>query len=165
VGILGGILAFYILLWMQRYRRLFRLRHGIKAEAKIEKILRSYGYRVVGIQRPIEKKMSIDGIEHTYQVRPDAMAERAGKVFFVEAKTGSRAPSPFFSHTRRQLLEYYYGENVDGIILLNADEGTIQQIIFPGGRVVTINNRMLLLLSFLMGVLLTAVGFYVRKNL
>lgn len=58
--------------------------------------------------------------------------------FIAEVKTGRIAPSLAYGATRRQLLEYAAAFDVDGVLLVDADRGTITHVevdVFAARRV------------------------------
>ena len=54
-----------------------------------------------------------------------------GEIFVAEVKTGDEAPRMSTAATRRQLLEYHVAFDVDGVLLVCPELGTIQRIEFP----------------------------------
>jgi hypothetical protein len=49
----------------------------------------------------------------------------------VEVKTGALAPKIETSATRRQMLEYRVAFDVDGVLLVDAESGTVHEVTFP----------------------------------
>src|SRR5207253_47533 len=68
--------------------------------------------------------------EHAFTVRADYLVERAGRRFVAEVKTGEQAPRLEMRATRRQLLEYCCAFAVDGVLLVDADAGTVEPVTF-----------------------------------
>jgi len=132
---LGGLLFYQAFSWWDRFCFGRRMKRGVKAEVKAEKILRRYGYKVTAVQQPTTMAMKVDGKTKTYEVCPDAIARRKKRLYLVEVKTGARAVDPLFRETRRQLLEYYHGFPVDGVLLVNADAERVHQIEFSSKAV------------------------------
>ena len=133
--IISCLLSIAIFVWIsrkwKRYRLYRRFRKGVSAEALGEKILKSYGYEVTGIQKSITMTIYVDDKPRNYEVRPDGIAKKGKELYLVEIKTGNRAVDPLYSYTRRQLLEYYYSSCIDGVLLVNADLRKVQVIRFP----------------------------------
>ncbi len=50
----------------------------------------------------------------------------------AEVKTGAAAPQLSTAATRRQLLEYRVAFDVDGVLLVDAEAGRVQRVVFPG---------------------------------
>lgn len=113
--------------WRLR-RRWARARRG---ERDAEVWLRRAGFRVVGRQVRAELSYEIDGAPTAVEVRADLLVERAGRRLVAEVKTGKRAPRPTHVETRRQLLEYSHAFDTDGLLLVNAERGTIHEIRVP----------------------------------
>ena len=72
-----------------------------------------------------------DGEEVEVAVRADLWVGRGSRRFVAEVKTGSMAPDPTRSATRRQLLEYLLVFEPDGLLLVDVEEGLIHEIDFP----------------------------------
>lgn len=134
VFLLACFVGAFVFYYLQRaWRRLllsWRFKKGKKAEAFAEKLLKQKGYKILAFQEEGEGKLFVDGKVHSYRLRPDFFVKRQGLVYLVEVKSGEKASSPLYSHTRRQLFEYYYTFPVDGLILLNADTGLLHHIAF-----------------------------------
>jgi hypothetical protein len=162
-GAILGIALFYFLskAW-QGWRLRRRLDHGIKMEAKGEKILRQAGYHLSGIQQDMVATLYVNGEPHSYKIRPDALAQKNGTSYAVEIKSGSTAPNPLFKETRRQMLEYYFYFPVDGVLLVDADQETITLVEFEKSGIVSsgITLSKLIFLLILLGTIL----FLLRNN-
>ena len=158
-----SIVLFYLISrWWRRLSLRRRFRHGIKAEAYLERILRSRGYQVLGVQKPITMTAFVDNEKIDYKVRPDAVASKGGKEYFVEVKTGKRSVDPMYRHTRRQLLEYYYGSPGDGVLLVDGDSGSVHTVRFQESLVRDIQEKSYffkVLAAFFLGALGSAVFF------
>lgn len=68
----------------------------------------------------------------TGHAQPDWLARRGRRRYLVEVKTG-RAANPKHTETRRQLHEYATCFDVDGVLLLDADNDHLYEIEFPLG--------------------------------
>lgn len=126
----GGFLVRGAARRMQRWQKSRRLSKGIKAEAQGEKILRRFGYQILEVQPSRRVGMHVDGSWKEYEIRPDALAAKSGRTYYVEIKSGSVAVSPTFRETRRQLLEYHQMLPCDGVLLVNVGQGIVQEIAF-----------------------------------
>ena len=65
-------------------------------------------------------------------LRADLLVERGGRRYVAEVKTGEAAPSLATAATRRQLLEYLIAYRVDGVLLVDAERGSVHEVEFPG---------------------------------
>jgi hypothetical protein len=141
LGVLGLALALYLVhrvrrrLASRRARR--RGRRAVLGESAAERLLASAGYDVVDRQVALTWWIRCDDIDHAVELRADLLVERAGLAYVAEVKTGEAAPRLTTAATRRQLLEYRIAYGVDGVLLVDADRGTIQRVEFPLGRVDT----------------------------
>lgn len=139
---IGGIFFVAVVRWRERRRLRKRRERGVKAEQKAAWILRRHGYVLTDVQPSRSLKMTVDGTVHSYDVRPDGFARRGRERFVVEVKTGGTAPNPLYGETRRQLLEYYFGLPVDGILLVDGDRHLVSRIHFGRRRVSKFPKRL-----------------------
>lgn len=130
-ALLGALLFYWMTKWLLRKKLKKRFDRASIGELEAEELLKDYGYTLEDTQKSTWLSMWVDGDEYTYLVRPDAYASKKDKRYLVEIKTGKKAINPKHSATRRQLLEYYYSfDDVDGILLINAEEKRILHIHF-----------------------------------
>ncbi len=94
-------------------------------------MLRSAGYTIVARQARTWWSPLVDGVPHETELRADYLVESGGATFVAEVKTGDEAPRMSTAATRRQLLEYHVAFDVDGVLLVCPELGTIQRIEFP----------------------------------
>ncbi len=73
----------------------------------------------------------VDGLAHAVDLRVDLLVEKAGRRFVAEVKTGKVAPVIENPATRRQLLEYHHAAGAEGVLLVDADLGTVREVSFP----------------------------------
>jgi hypothetical protein len=111
--------------------RNIRAREGERAA---QALLEEQGYEILGEQVAGRWSVLVDDEEVAFGVRADLLVARDGDVFIAEVKTGTLAPDPTFGPTRRQLLEYQLAFQVDGVLLVDADNGTIAHIAFAVTR-------------------------------
>jgi hypothetical protein len=104
---------------------------GAEGEARAEELLADRGYSIEARQVAQEFQFLVDGEARAVTVRADLLVTRAGRRFVAEVKTGTTAPRPEHPPTRRQLLEYRHAFLVDGVLLVQPEEGAIREIDFP----------------------------------
>ncbi|MEN3187397.1 MAG: hypothetical protein ABDK94_01245 [Atribacterota bacterium] len=120
-----------ISLWRaRRLRRIFA--HAHEVEKNAFQLLEKKGYRVLGEQVEKEAFMIVDGQRVLYRVRADYLLRKGNRTYVAEVKTGDQAVSVLQSHTRRQLLEYYLVYKPQAVLLVDGEEGTIVEVVFPG---------------------------------
>lgn len=152
--LMGGLCA----LWLARaWRRMVnrrRFQRGRRGEDQATALLERAGYAIETEQPEQACTMLVDGRELPYTVRADFRVCRDGRPFVVEVKTGSKAPDPLNSATRRQLLEYSLAYDAE-LLLVDMEAERIHRIAFPVGRPVTRPRRpvALLVLFGLLGAL------------
>jgi hypothetical protein len=124
-----GLLQTTRLWWRatSRARRLRRLATRARAaEAQAARLLESRGYRIVA-EQPVTTWLIGD---HQALVRADYLVEKGSRTYVAEVKSGADAPSLSSRATRRQLLEYFCAFDVDGVLMVDAESGTIEHVPF-----------------------------------
>jgi hypothetical protein len=137
LAVLVALLA--IALWAaltrasRRARR--RVARAMDGETSARLLLEAHGYEIRGEQVRGSWSLTVDGETFDFGVRADLMVARDGEVLVAEVKTGMLAPDPTFGPTRRQLLEYQLVFEVDGVLVVDADRGTISRVAFDADRI------------------------------
>jgi len=137
--LLAGIVALLALQtarigWLGRRpgaRARSRARRAQQGERDAEPLLRRLGYRVLERQPTGSWRITLDGEALDLQLRADLLVCRRGRRFVADAKTGERAPRITHGPTRRQLLEYRLAFDVDGVLLVDPERATVQEVTFP----------------------------------
>lgn len=113
-------------------RRVARSRRlGAQGEADGLWLLEEAGYRVMDTQVTGEIVVVVDGRPETHYVRADALVSRRGREFVAELKSTSRQASVANRATRRQLMEYVFAFDPDGVLLVDAEAGEVHTVVFP----------------------------------
>jgi hypothetical protein len=126
--VLGWRLHRAVLGWRLGRRR----RRGARGERAALALLEEAGYRVLAGQETATGRYRVDGEEVSFQVRADAIVEKAGRRLVVEIKTGAAADLATRA-TRRQLLEYAYVFRLDGVLLADMAERRLHRVDFTSG--------------------------------
>jgi hypothetical protein len=118
--------------WALR-RQADRAKHG---EARAEVLLRAAGYSIVARQAVGSWTVLSNGAPFAVDLRADYLVSRDRRRFVAEVKTGRLAPRLDTAATRRQLLEYRFAFDVDGVLLVDADAERVSSIEFgaPAAR-------------------------------
>ncbi len=126
---LAALVALAVARW-RRWRGLRRSLRGRRLESEAPKALARAGFRLVR-HRPIaEYDLHVDGEPRPMRLEGDYLVARGGRRFLVEVKSGQGA-DPARRATRRQLLEYAMGFDVDGVLLFDAERGRLHRVEFP----------------------------------
>ena len=124
--------------WLVRFRirrRTARCRRlGRAGEKEALRLLARAGFRVIDTEVGATGQVVVDGEPHEYTVRADALVRRRFRRYVAEFKGGAEAASIANRATRRQLLEYASVFDVHGVLLVDATEGRIHRVRFPGLR-------------------------------
>lgn len=131
VALAGGFAA---ALWgarsLDRWRRVSRARHAIRGEARARQLLEHRGFEIEGAQVECEYSYACDGARVRAGLRADFVVLQGRKRYVAEVKTGSIATSLQHAPTRRQLLEYQYAFETDGVLFIDADTERIHRVEF-----------------------------------
>jgi hypothetical protein len=109
-----------------------RAARGAEGEVRAERLLRAAGYAIVARQATGSWTVHADGAPLEVDLRADYLVARDGRRFVAEVKTGRLAPRLETAATRRQLLEYRFAFDVDGVLLVDADAERVSAIEFTG---------------------------------
>ena len=157
-----------LLLRRKLKKRFDHARHG---EKSAHQILKEQGYDLEESQKGAKLPMWVNGKQFLYLVRPDAFAIKEGKRYLVEIKTGKVATDPKHSATRRQLLEYYHGFDVEGVLLVDAEVQRVHDICFKQKSasadepiILKIHSKRMFLFAFLLGALVVIVITYLNHK-
>ena len=117
--------------WRGSWRARVRAERAGAGEDGAAAMLRRAGYTIVARQARTWWAPLVDGEPFETELRADYLVESGGEMFVAEVKTGDEAPRMSTAATRRQLLEYHVAFDVDGVLLVCPELGTIQRIEFP----------------------------------
>jgi hypothetical protein len=117
--------------WERRRRMSLRMERAVAGEERAAELLERQGFSVLGAQAVIDHPVRIDDRVVRIALRADYLAQKAGRRYVVEVKTGALAPRIETSATRRQMLEYRIAFDVDGVLLVDAESGVVHEVTFP----------------------------------
>ena len=107
-----------------------RFERGNKLELQAKKFLKSKGYSIIDYQNTYEHQYKVNGEIQSADIQPDYIVKKNGKKYIVEVKSGSTAINASNRSTRRQLLEYDYVVENDGVFLLDMENQELKLIQF-----------------------------------
>lgn len=114
--------------WRIRARR----RRALRGEQDAEALLERLGYQI--LERQVEQSwtLEVNGEPVPIAVRADLLVRQGPRTWIAEVKTGQKAPLITNASTRRQLLEYRLAyQGTDGVLLVDAERGLVQEVRFP----------------------------------
>jgi hypothetical protein len=115
--------------WLRAGRRA-RQRHALACEDRAGDLLRSLGFDIVGRQVRTSFVLTVDGAPIVVELRADYVVSLDDRRFVAEVKSGRIAPRIETAATRRQLLEYRFAFDVDGVLLVDAEAERVSEIVF-----------------------------------
>ncbi len=142
--------------WRKRTIAIRRER-GAAGEKRAEKLLRQWGFGILGRQVAVSYNVQIDGQPIAIDLRSDYLVSYGDKRYVAEVKTGRAAPRIDTPATRRQLLEYRIAFDVDGVLLVDAEAERVHAVEFPLGVTNTPGPSRFawLLTGFVVGIIVT----------
>ncbi len=120
--------------WYVRWRLRRRWSHARSVERQAGRLLEELGYRLLGRQVETSYAVLVDGRPAEVALRADYLVSRGGRRLVAEVKSGSVAPRLDTAATRRQLLEYLVAFQVDGVLLVDGEQGEVHEVTFPMSR-------------------------------
>ncbi len=130
LGIMAALFAVYIWYIVKRAVISARIKKGLKAEKEAENFLKSRGYKIEAYQPEFNYIFKADGEEISVNLRPDYIVKKGRKRYIAEVKCGVYASSLYSRDTRRQLMEYYFNLDFDGLFLVDMMDKKIIEIEF-----------------------------------
>lgn len=130
VSLLFFLIRYKIIEAVGKRRVKKRFERGNKLELNAKAFLQEKGYTVVDYQSTYDHQYKVDGEAQVATIQPDYIVKKNGKKYIVEVKSGTSAISARNRNTRRQLLEYDYVIDNDGIFLLDMENHNLQIIKF-----------------------------------
>ncbi|MCG8580517.1 MAG: hypothetical protein MI866_11395 [Bacteroidales bacterium] len=124
------IVRYKIKTYIQERRVRKRFERGNKLELQARNFLKSKGYTIIDYQSTYEHKYMEDGEVMYAEIQPDYIVKKNGKKYIVEVKSGNQAISARNRNTRRQLLEYDYVVENDGVFLLDMENRQLKLVQF-----------------------------------
>jgi hypothetical protein len=117
--------------WSRRARLRRRFVRAAEGEQEAAALLERHGYVIEGAQVAATYVVEVDGAPVEVALRADYLVSRGRELFVAEVKTGQIAPRIQAPATRRQLLEYHVAFGAHGVLLVDAEAGTVQRVVFP----------------------------------
>lgn len=135
VALAGALVALMASRWLRAVRGSWRAqRRAARAgagEGEAAELLVREGFTIIDRQARTWWSPLIDGEPYEIELRADYVVEtREGELLVAEVKTGDAAPQLSTAATRRQLLEYLVAFEVDGVLLVCPERGTIHRVDF-----------------------------------
>ncbi len=119
--------------WWRSRRARRRARWAVSGERTAERLLTRAGFAITDRQAGHRWLIAVDDQPVTAGIRCDYLVLRDGIRWVAEVKTGQDAPRLDNPATRRQLLEYQLAYEAAGVILVDADAGTVREVRFDLG--------------------------------
>ena len=107
-----------------------RFSRGVILENRARGFLRDKGYSIVSEQEICYHRYKVNGKNFESKIILDYVVQKNGKKYIVEVKSGKSAISVKDKNSRRQLLEYDFVIENDGIFLLDMENRVMNLVKF-----------------------------------
>ena len=107
-----------------------RFARGLMLEDKARSFLKNKGYTIIGEQEAYNHRYKVNNKIFESKIILDYVVEKKGKKYIVEVKSGKTAISVRDKNSRRQLLEYDFVVQNDGIFLLDMENRVMNLVEF-----------------------------------
>lgn len=124
------IIKYKVKAFLQERKVRKRFERGNRLELQAKNFLKNKGYTIIDYQSTYKHQFIEDGEVQCVEIQPDYIVKKNGKKYIVEVKSGSQAISARNKSTRRQLLEYDYVVENDGVFLLDMENRQLKLIRF-----------------------------------
>lgn len=125
-----------------------RFERGALMETKAKKFLVGLGYSIVHEQYACYHRYKVNGVESVSKLILDYVVSKGRKQYIVEVKSGKSAIYVKNKDSRRQLLEYDFVLENDGVFLLDMENENMQLVeFFPKSKQKTGNFAILLIIA------------------
>ena len=114
----------------KRQKQRKRFERGNLLEKQARTFLQEKGYNIVDEQKTYDHNYEVNGESRSSKLIVDYIVEKNGKKYIVEVKSGKSAISLTDKNSRRQLLEYDFVIENDGIVLLDMENRNMQFVKF-----------------------------------
>ena len=139
--------------YIKRRKLKKQFKRGNELEKEARYFLERKGYEILEEQYEHYHEYKVNGETHKSKLIIDYVVSRKGKTYLVEVKSGEKAISISDKNTRRQILEYYFAIDNDGIFLLDMENEELLNIEF-GAKENRTNNNLAWIIAVVMAVLL-----------
>lgn len=130
VILLFFLLRYKLIEFAERRKQKKRFKRGAVLESDAKQFLKDKGYKIIDDQSVHYHKFKENGKSVQSQLKVDYVVKKSGKKYLVEVKSGKSAINISNKHTRRQILEYDYAIENDGIFLLDMENKAMKLIEF-----------------------------------
>ena len=124
------VVRYWYLDYSKRRKQKKRFKRGAQKEEEARSILIKNGYKVIDEQFVAIHNYKADGEDKEVKLIVDYVVSKGGKTYLVEVKSGKSAIYIENKNTRRQILEYDYAIDNDGIFLLDMENEEMHLIEF-----------------------------------
>ncbi|MCK5824429.1 MAG: hypothetical protein KAG96_03385 [Ichthyobacteriaceae bacterium] len=159
--LLIALLRYKLIAYNKKRKQRKRFERGNELEIKARGFLESKGYKIISEQEIHYHKYSVNGKEYKSKLILDYVVEKSGKKYIVEVKSGQSAVSLHDKNSRRQLLEYDFVIENDGVFLLDMESKNMQKVNFDSKK--KKKDKIVIRVVILLGLIATFIPFIEAK--
>lgn len=101
---------------------------------EVENLLRKHGYQILGINQKEIVVVKVDGKDHLGDLAAEFTVEKNGRRYVVWGIKGGGGSDPTDPTLRRRLIELDRAFGLNGILIVDPAEGTINEVSFKYPR-------------------------------
>ena len=107
-----------------------RFKRGSAKEKEAIEYLENKNYKIIGKEKVYHHNYLVNGVTKSSILRVDFIVKKKNKIYIVEVKSGEEAIDPTTLSTRRQVLEYDFVIENDGVFVLDMENEKMQLVEF-----------------------------------
>ena len=116
--------------YRKKHKQKKRFERGNMLETQAKSFLENKGYQIIEEQKVFYHSYEVNNENRNSKLIVDYIVEKKGKKYIVEVKSGKSAISLNDKNSRRQLLEYDFVIENDGVFLLDMENKNMQFVKF-----------------------------------
>ncbi|OYT10583.1 MAG: hypothetical protein B6I18_08345 [Bacteroidetes bacterium 4572_112] len=129
-ALLFVVLSYKYKEYIKRRKLQKQFKRGNELEKEARYFLENKGYTILEEQYVHYHEYKVNGETHQSKLIIDYVVSQNNKTYLVEVKSGKKAISISDKNTRRQILEYYFAIDNDGVFLLDMENEELLKIEF-----------------------------------
>lgn len=129
--ILLGLVGLSVIIWRLRGRR-SRIsgRKPGKSNSRAVLILEEAGYEVEKFKPAVQVRMTIDGKQHTFELKGDYLVKKGGSRYLVRLRRDGKVLRLQSKMWRSSLLRDVQAFGTAGIVMLDTEKETLNEVSF-----------------------------------
>jgi hypothetical protein len=128
--ILVVVMIISFVAWVYRRPRRITGQKAGKADGKARALLEEAGYEIQRVRPAVTVQMEIDGKAYPFELKSDFLVSRGGRRYLVRIRRDEKQARLQSKLWRGAHLRDVLAFGADGLLVLNVEKGTVQQVRF-----------------------------------